>query len=134
MELALLVAREPERRMRRVGEPRRRPPRRWRRRRTSCPAGLLQLRAVHEALAAVGHEIGLRVAPRRRARRVHSTARARSNDAMHSRITAQYTMPAVIGSDLAGGDRHHDLVEAAEPVCGPSHGDEGLAGPTSPKP
>ena len=49
---------------------------------------LQDLRAVHEALTAVGHEVGLGRAPAVQCA-VHSAARRRSNAAMHDSITAQ---------------------------------------------
>ena len=91
--------------------------------------GLLELRPVHQALAAVGHQVGLGVAPRAAAPPVHSDARGRSNSCMHSRITAQYTMPEVIGPDLAGRHRHHHLVEPGHAGGDVAHRDQRLAVP-----
>ena len=57
---------------------------------------------------------------------VHSDARARSNKRMHSRITAQYTMPEVIGPTSPLGHRHHDVVESRGAGNRVAHGDECL--------
>ena len=51
---------------------------------------------MNQALAAVGHQVGW-ASHHALSAAVHSDARARSNSAMHSRITAQYTIPVVTG-------------------------------------
>jgi hypothetical protein len=50
--------------------------------------GLQDLRAVYQALASIGHQVGLGVAPPAQ-RFGHSTARRRSKTCMHVSITAQ---------------------------------------------
>ena len=67
------------------------------------PRNCQHLGTVDEALPTERHQIGLRLAPPVSAA-VHSRARRMSKILWHSSSTAQYTMPAVIGADLARGD------------------------------
>ncbi len=64
-----------------------------------------------QALAAYGTKSGC-AADHVSSAAVHSAARARSKICMHSRTTAEYTIPVNDWTDLARANRQHDLVEA----------------------
>jgi hypothetical protein len=94
--------------------------------------GLLKLRTVHEALAAERDQIGLGCAPPgegcrplRCPRQIELCHAFEDHRAVHDAGGDR--------ADLAAGDRQHDVVEAAESVCRPSHADEGLAAGEEPE-
>ena len=85
-----------------------------------------QLSTVHEALAAVGDEVGLRVAP------IAERSRPLLGAPQIEVFLAQFDHGAVDDAghdrrDLAGGDRDHRLVEQRHPLAVTPVGDECLA-------
>ena len=125
VKLALLVVGQADGWVRRIRQVAARRPRGGDRLRP--PAGdLLQLRPVNKALPAIRHQIRLRIAPvtqrsspLRRAADVVEPQALDDDRAVHD---ARHHRP-----DLAAGDRHHHLVEPADPLGHLAHRDKRLA-------
>ena len=124
VQLALLVASCAERWVRRLGEPLG-GEERLRRRADPVSVGEEHLRAVHQALPAVGHEIRLRRAPR--VERAGPLRRAADVEGEHAHLDDRAVDDAGGDrSDLAGRHRDHRLVEVTQAAGDVAVRDQGL--------
>ena len=131
MELALLVEGEPERGMGGLGQPL--PgPLHLRDRLRPLAVRLQDLRPVHEALAPVRHEIGLRGAPM--VERLGPLGRPPQVEHVHARLDdGAVDDPRRDRRHLAGGHGHHHLVEQAHARGGVAQRERRLAAAEHPE-